>query len=1022
MQNLTAEQQQQLAQNLKLLDMAQEHNKVATIALYKGAPVVRLANPENWIRRQFHRLMKPGAQAFQQQALKALADRNVSPALKEQILHSAEGGSLDAHCNVNVIKAIKEQRKLLKLEPSQVKTTPIKERTIETVHALDVEFNPARINKPSSQGCYALDVSFNPATLRTLAKNSSPVTSPEGAIEYDKPTITDKTVPPAFCDDSYGQKTVEFTQITDPLEGASTSASTVISDDSVESIPYQAVSLPPSSSEPISETSVSWPETIEWIEPGEHEEPEAVAFAREEYQFLSTQLPEISLQDSQKFLRAYYQLCLLDNDGSLIPDEYLQLINQLEDAYQKKHLSGSFNQLKEEAARLAISDIETHLGQQEFQDLLADAGQGPRQQFFQQFVDNVMVRAFQAPSLQGRTDEKISRQQMELVETLNHYSSITQGQYTDDQSAVQTASTSDLKQKLHDDIDHFSLENQAFADFLESSKAIDTKRLQEKFFKPEALTDQEAACVVEARKLMLEMEKTIGRTWDQSLLTDRDYWGDDDEGYEAYIVMLELSPLCNAQIMAEQRLALVQSHQAAPKHPRVFIEGTDINGLLLAITQLEAGANVTLIKSPTDDDDHLIKLDPLWVKTLQFYLGDQFELLLSHDVTPESPTTYAGIIRGDGSAEVSSTALRTALEKELSQITKLQVAFEYHSDSDIEVTPLQDSPDGVALSFSEGAILQLPIQIQPERLILSQNESSKTCKALLPSTVNKNPSPIPAHQKSLLPADYSGRCTWTGDNIHSNGLNAGSSHRTVVIDDDFLSKFKSRLTELTTGNFFYKSEIRQPHLVNQGLDVVKPKAAQLKRLMDESHGRRLNAQYLTAPGQITIDMELPPALESLLRDAELEMKGYGVSSNDLQLIQNKIMQAWFTTVIEQMQIEDQTVLDQSIQKTPIATRSGVNRTIPSAIKKLQNRTEQCLVSAVGNTTAQVSTPGGEPLTAVREQIFAQQQLTTALIQPLSHTTTDETAKANLQKLQEESALDDYRICHNRATAHVLQQP
>ncbi|MRI33529.1 hypothetical protein EOPP23_11085 [Endozoicomonas sp. OPT23] len=1072
MPNLTTEQQTQLRQNLKLLEMANQKQMVATIASYKGSPVVNVVNPQNRIRRDHHKSRTSGASDFTSLVFKALGDRSATPvssALKEQIVQCAENGSLEGLLNKNTIRAITKQRKLLSLEPPATPETPIKKRAAEVIYTQYSHFEPDVYTPTPEAGCYANEIHFEPDTYRAPATASEQPFLAQPTIDYRKPLLPPEEASSAYCDESYERESIPFSSDT-LTEESDHETSTTTTDSDGNSIPYEPVSIEETSSSSVS-TSVSETDSLGLIDFPNTDEFDAAEVARDKFNFLTEQIPDISLPDCKDFLHAYYQLCLLDSDVTPVPEEYTELVTQLQAFYTERHQAENFKQLDKELLWQAITNVRSHLSDQEFQDLLAEPGQGLCKKTLQQFVSSTMSTVFsKQPHLRGHRTEKVTGEQLQLMRELRDNSLVMSDcQYDlikDGETTPTAADANAFFHKFREDIDRFSIENRAFRQFMQSSTNLDIQGIQTKVAEKKDLSPAELKAVTEARKLRFDVEKGIGRTWDQSVLTREDSWGQDDEnGYSSYMAMLELSKLCNPQIMAFQRQQLNDTHQQAKKHSRVVIEGSGINGLLLAITQLEAGATVTLVETDEKPDHQVLKLDPLWVHTAQYYLGDQFQELFSPEDSPEDSSghshTAAGILRQDGSADIPAAALKAALETELSALTESHHLPLTRRTETIEATAIKEQPDAPAIAFHTKPLVNIREDIKAEQLIFSQNQVSAACKTLLKPVSKTVRRPItferekPVITKDNTPTEtgsehefdttseqpagppiFYGKCSWSGGRMNGEGLQSkeSDSERTTVIDGSFFTGFISRLTSLTSPAALKDSGTKSPQLLNSGLSVAKPGSPQLSQLRDELNGKRLDTHCAETSGQLTLSMEMPPAFENYLREVQKEITQYLgpawasktseyldvpsalKSQNDHDLIGSRIMQAWFSTVAAQLDVERE-----SIQTDSIVVRSGISNSLETPAKRLEDREDKLIVSAVGNTTAQTCRPDGEQLTAVREQIFAQQQLTEEMASPI----TTPVAGMKLEELEEQRdhvAFDDYEYSHERSIDYVLQEP
>lgn len=209
-------------------------------------------------------------------------------------------------------------------------------------------------------------------------------------------------------------------------------------------------------------------------------------------------------------------------------------------------------------------------------------------------------------------------------------------------------------------------------------------------------------------------------------------------------------------------LALIKSwieqHKSSKNlsRPKVVIEGGGPTGLLLAITQFCAGAEVTLFekRSTQYSRNQIVKLDPKWVAELKFYLGSHFYDLF------ESPKRK-GCLRNDGTADIAIKDLEDALHLTLS---KLISTLESKKG---EVSPIQRlaAHECEGISFKDGKFISSSKYIKNQDLGISEPKEKLKSQPvdILFCAGGKNS----ALKKAFLPTSvaitnsaYYGVCSW----------------------------------------------------------------------------------------------------------------------------------------------------------------------------------------------------------------------------------------------------------------------
>src|SRR5262249_22288884 len=117
-------------------------------------------------------------------------------------------------------------------------------------------------------------------------------------------------------------------------------------------------------------------------------------------------------------------------------------------------------------------------------------------------------------------------------------------------------------------------------------------------------------------------------------------------------------------------------------HPRVGIEGAGPTGLLLAITQFEAGSNVSLFekRSGLYDRSQIVRLDTKWMAMLKFYLGEQYYKLFLDE-------NHKGVVREDGFGEITTMDLEAVLNIRLNELISM---LEPKDQSQLEIFAAHD--------------------------------------------------------------------------------------------------------------------------------------------------------------------------------------------------------------------------------------------------------------------------------------------------------------------------------------------
>jgi hypothetical protein len=189
----------------------------------------------------------------------------------------------------------------------------------------------------------------------------------------------------------------------------------------------------------------------------------------------------------------------------------------------------------------------------------------------------------------------------------------------------------------------------------ESLAKIPPDRRQEALANDIALNTQ-LQLVLEARRVILDIDLQAGRYFDDSVLSSLS----SDLGLEK---ARQLDQLRGSTIDMAQLVSIKEAHDKFPHHPRVAIEGGGPTGLLLALTQYEGGADVSLFekRSGLYERSQIVRLDPKWMGMLKYYLGEEYYKTFVDE-------NHKGIIREDGFGEITTMDLEAILNIRLIEL------------------------------------------------------------------------------------------------------------------------------------------------------------------------------------------------------------------------------------------------------------------------------------------------------------------------------------------------------------------
>ncbi len=392
--------------------------------------------------------------------------------------------------------------------------------------------------------------------------------------------------------------------------------------------------------------------------------------------------------------------------------------------------------------------------------------------------------------------------------------------------------------------------------------------------------------------------------------------------------------------------ALKKEHDSAPQHPSVAIEGGGPTGLLLAMTQYQVGADVTVFEKRSTEFDRtqVVRLDPKWVDMLQFYLGEKFyKLFVDKD--------HRGVFRSDGFVEIMTKNLEDVLNQRLAELTSIaapSTLTEYaaHEAKSLQPPERRGEKFTITASYvpsqdrgtSEKAVKTEVKEV--DFVFCAGGKSSPLLQTYLPSTY-----PVNA-------PEYYGVCSWlTPDFSQFRGqkvdeMSYFQDFRGIVqIDEKFITNFldaarsKNQLADLYIGN----KEI--------------PMSEWTKRPF-------IQTRTFENKGMIYIGMEMPAAFEQLLSGATRELK-------------RVFQEAWFEQIGKTYKLSSDLIIDSKFLATfPVEQNRLAEKHLFSQVEVEESKV---FIAASGDAFASPHFMRYSGLTGARENIVHLQEFMRGLI-------------------------------------------
>lgn len=483
----------------------------------------------------------------------------------------------------------------------------------------------------------------------------------------------------------------------------------------------------------------------------------------------------------------------------------------------------------------------------------------------------------------------------------------------------------------------------------------------------EQLDPQELRLVVKAQRAFLEIQKREGSYIDLAMLPHFAY-------------LHQISQLRGDNIDQAKLQWLIATHHEAHRHPRVAIEGGGPVGLLLGITQFEAGADVSLFekRSTQYERTQIVKLDPKWMNTLQFYLGEEYYRLFTDP-------NHRGVIRPDGFGEIATLFLEEAIHTRLSQLISMLPEQEgndlplerlaAYELADVQKPEERDAkfrivanylPDYDPAGKTPGIAEETPAKVHREidLLLCAGGKRSPMKERYLPSS-----SAVTQHE-------FYGVCSWLADDIPGQDLekmNLFADFRNMAeLDEEFFARYEREL-------------LHDFNLDNDSITTDRKAKAKILSFLEKSFYRlaktdrtHVQTRSFENRGLIYIGMELPSELEGFLAQLRQKLERLKVGPREVGKIMTQVQKRWFQNIMHGYGLDASANLSIETIDSKFAAMFPVDqyRLDPEhLVSHLKNGSSTLLVAAAGDAFSSPHFMRYSGLTGGRENIFHLQDYT-----------------------------------------------
>ena len=420
--------------------------------------------------------------------------------------------------------------------------------------------------------------------------------------------------------------------------------------------------------------------------------------------------------------------------------------------------------------------------------------------------------------------------------------------------------------------------------------------------------------------------------------------------------LLELNKINTPELDEAVLESAIDTHDSAPYHPKVIIEGAGPTGLMLALTQYTAGADVGIIEARNTQYSRtqIVRLDPKWVALLEYHLGSQFSEYFEVEGAP-------AIKRPDGFVEIVIRDLETLLHNKMQEITS---KAEENGSTGIEritehkirhtVRPSERDTTFSILAQSEGGRGDTFIRREFDILFAAGGARSDTREKYLPSY-------SPVTQES----EY-GVCSWENYDLKARQFNAFEDFRGILkMDDTFKDRFLQKLQRYSW------TPAEATFIGNINFFRLDQAAALFPHTSVETEKGYLQTRGFENKNVLYIGMEIPQEMKAFLQFIEEQVDAQGFSSQSKKEFIAGIQKCWYQSVMDHYQLDtklgltEDKIITRSMGNFPVAQQRSAQ-----GFSSMHNPYgHNAIIMPAGDASASPHFMSGSGLSSARQNIF-----------------------------------------------------
>lgn len=648
---------------------------------------------------------------------------------------------------------------------------------------------------------------------------------------------------------------------------------------------------------------------------------------------------------------------------------------EVQDYFRETRQAGGYNEIEQAAKRAVLLAAGKNMTATFMSQALNNELKDAIRELANPIITNIDEKKNIHPSITSHQRDIYTADDLEILQYIATAMKSGPGQQTPKNEELYTKATS-LLETVETQIQNARA---SIVDYLRSEQ-LSSIQFEAILAKPvDQLDARELELVVRGQHAFLEVQKNQGPYLDISMLPQFDF-------------LRQISQLRGDNIDMAKLLWTIDSHNNSPNHPRVAIEGGGPIGLLLGITQFEAGAKVSLYekRSTLYDRTQIVKLDPKWMNTLQFYLGEEYYKLFTDD-------KHRGVIRPDGFGEIATLFLEEAIHTRLTHLIsmlpaegddlplermaayelaevqkpavpggKYAIAAKYQPEKEpvAEQAALNEDIDKALVATIQGGT-QKTVTREIDMLICAGGKSSPMKERFLPSS------------SAVTQDDFYGVCSWLADSIPDQDkekMDLFQDFRNMAhLTNEFFADYKDQLrSEFDLSN---ANSVTANAATKKAVMKYIEKAFNKLQATDRTH---VQTRTFENRGLIYIGMELPNELRAFLGDLNKDLAANGVPSKEIAAANKQFIKLWFQNIMHFYGLDKTSDLTIDKIDTKFATTFPVDqyRIDPEhLVSEVRNGASELLVTAAGDAFASPHFMRYSGLTGGRENIFHLQDYT-----------------------------------------------